>query len=113
MPESGPFGSVRGVCSNAHPYRDVQSYGLVVPPAPSLNRVIERLLWRRPTGSSGSLDRGRERRQPSPPAEPAVQFSRGGLSSQLFPHRDWRAKRWASDSVNSPRSAKKAFGQCW
>ena len=23
MPESGPFGSVRGVCSNAHPYRDI------------------------------------------------------------------------------------------
>ena len=22
MPELGPFGSVRGVCSNAHPYRD-------------------------------------------------------------------------------------------
>ena len=37
------------------------------------------------------LDRGRERRTPSPPSEPAVQFSRDGLSSQLFPHRDWRA----------------------
>jgi hypothetical protein len=36
-------------------------------------------------------DRGRERRSPSPPSEPAVQFSRDGLSSQLFPHRDWRA----------------------
>ena len=24
MPESGPFGSVRGVCSNVHPYRDVR-----------------------------------------------------------------------------------------
>ena len=36
-----------------------------------------------------------------------------GLSSQLFPHRDWRANRWASDIVNSPRSAKKAFGHCW
>src|ERR1700674_2475187 len=23
MPESGPFGSVRGVCGNAHPYRDM------------------------------------------------------------------------------------------
>src|SRR5207253_2679613 len=23
MPESGPFGSVRGVCSNVHPYRDI------------------------------------------------------------------------------------------
>jgi putative ABC transport system substrate-binding protein len=23
MPELGPFGSVRGVCSNAHPYRDI------------------------------------------------------------------------------------------
>jgi len=22
MPQSGPFGSVRGVCSNAHSYRD-------------------------------------------------------------------------------------------
>ena len=38
-----------------------------------------------------SLNRGRERRSPSPPSEPAVQFSRDGLSSQLFPHRDWRA----------------------
>ena len=38
------------------------------------------------------MDRGRERRSPSPPSEPAVQFSRDGLSSQLFPHRDWRAK---------------------
>jgi hypothetical protein len=28
MPESGPFGSVRGVCSNAHPYRDIKPYGL-------------------------------------------------------------------------------------
>ena len=36
-------------------------------------------------------DRGRERHSPSPPSEPAVQFSRDGLSSQLFPHRDWRA----------------------
>ena len=45
-------------------------------------------------GASGrfwSEDRGRERRSPSPPSEPAVQFSRDGLSSQLFPHRDWRA----------------------
>src|ERR1700680_1920380 len=24
MPESGPFGSVRGMCSNAHPYRDIE-----------------------------------------------------------------------------------------
>jgi hypothetical protein len=38
-----------------------------------------------------------------------VRFSRDGLSSQLFPHRDWRANRWASDIVNSPRSAKKAL----
>src|SRR6267142_1296025 len=51
-------------------------------------------------------DRGRERRSPSPPSEPGVQFSRDGLSSQLFPHRDWRANRWASDIVKSPRSAK-------
>jgi len=28
------------------------------------------------------------------------------LSSQLFPHRDWRANVWTSDIVNSPRSAK-------
>jgi hypothetical protein len=28
MPESGPFGSVRGVCSNAHPYRDRDRSGL-------------------------------------------------------------------------------------
>ena len=34
---------------------------------------------------------GRGRRSPSPPSEPGVQFSRDGLSSQLFPHRDWRA----------------------
>ena len=54
-------------------------------------------------------DRGRERLSPSPPSEPGVQFSRDGLSSQLFPHRDWRANLWASDIVNSPRSAKKAF----
>ena len=38
-----------------------------------------------------SLDRGREQRAPSPPSEPGVRFSRDGLSSQLFPHRDWRA----------------------
>ena len=37
------------------------------------------------------LNRGRKRRSPSPPSEPAVRFSRDGLSSQLFPHRDWRA----------------------
>jgi hypothetical protein len=37
-----------------------------------------------------------------------VQFSRDGLFSQLFPHRDWRANLWAFDIVNSPRSAKKA-----
>ena len=55
-------------------------------------------------------DRGREWRWPSPPSEPAVQFSRDGLSSQLFPHRGWRAKRWASNIVNSPRLAKKEFG---
>ena len=24
MPESGPFGSVRGVRRNAHPYRDIE-----------------------------------------------------------------------------------------
>ena len=40
---------------------------------------------------STSGDRGRKRRSPSPPSEPAVRFSRDGLSSQLFPHRDWRA----------------------
>ena len=40
---------------------------------------------------SEEWDRGRERRSSSPPSEPAVQFSRDGLSSQLFPHRDWRA----------------------
>jgi hypothetical protein len=55
-------------------------------------------------------DRGRKRRSPSPPSEPGVRFSRDGLSSQLFPHRDQRANRWASDIVNSPRLAKKAFG---
>jgi hypothetical protein len=36
----------------------------------------------------GLADRGRERFLPSPPSEPGVQFSRDGLSSQLFPHRD-------------------------
>jgi len=36
-------------------------------------------------------DRGRKRFPPSPPSEPGVRFSRDGLSSQLFPHRDWRA----------------------
>ena len=35
------------------------------------------------------LNRGRKRRSPSSPSEPAVQFSRDGLSSQLFPHRQW------------------------
>jgi predicted AlkP superfamily pyrophosphatase or phosphodiesterase len=34
------------------------------------------------------FDRGRERFPPSPPSEPGVQFSRDGLSSQMFPHRD-------------------------
>src|ERR1700694_583429 len=29
MPELGPFGSVRGVCSNAHPYRDIECSGLL------------------------------------------------------------------------------------
>lgn len=38
-----------------------------------------------------AANRGRKRLSPSPPSEPAVQFSRDGLSSQLFPHRDWRA----------------------
>ena len=59
-----------------------------------------------------SMDRGRELLSPSPPSEPGVQFSRDGLSSQLFPHRDWRANLWASDIVNNPRLAKKAFGHC-
>ena len=57
-----------------------------------------------------AMDRGRKRRAPSPPSEPGVQFSRDGLSSQLFPHRDWRANRRVSDIVNNPRLAKKAFG---
>ncbi len=56
--------------------------------------------------AEGSTDRGRERLSPSPPSEPGVQFSRDGLSSQLLPHRDWRANRLASDIVKSPRSAK-------
>ena len=59
-----------------------------------------------------TMNRGRERFLPSPPSEPGVQFSRDGLSSQLFPHRDWRANLWAFDIVNSPRPAKKAFGHC-
>src|SRR5438067_13535288 len=29
MPKSGPFGSVRGVCSNAHPYRDTSRRSFV------------------------------------------------------------------------------------
>ena len=65
-----------------------------------------------PTIRQGELNRGRERLSPSPPSEPGVRFSRDGLSSQLFPHRDWRANLWTSDIVNSPRSAKKAFGHC-
>jgi hypothetical protein len=36
--------------------------------------------------------------------------SRDGLFSQLFHHRHWRANLWASGLVNSPRSAKNAFG---
>jgi hypothetical protein len=40
------------------------------------------------SGVAGLSDRGRERFWPSPPSEPGVQFSRDGLSSQLFPHRD-------------------------
>lgn len=63
-----------------------------------------------PYAVATAKDRGRKRRSPSPPSEPGVQFSRDGLSSQLFPHRDWRANRRASDIVNSPRLAKKAFG---
>jgi hypothetical protein len=59
-----------------------------------------------------AVDRGRERHSLSPPSELGVQFSRDGLSCQLFPYRDWRANRWASDIVNSPRSAKKTFGYC-
>ena len=62
--------------------------------------------------SNAALNRGRKRLSPSPPSEPGVRFSRDGLSSQLFPHRDWRANRWASDIVNSPRLAKKTFGHC-
>src|SRR6266571_8761197 len=30
MPESGPVESVRGVCSNAHPYRDIERSGFFV-----------------------------------------------------------------------------------
>ena len=65
---------------------------------------------RNPRGGDQSTDRGRKRLSPSPPSEPGVRVSRDGLSSRLFPHRDWRADRWASDIVNSPRLAKKAFG---
>ena len=67
------------------------------------------LIYADANGLAQELDRGRERLSPSPPSEPGVQFSRDGLSSQLFPHRDWRANLWASDIVNSSRSAKKAF----
>ena len=49
-------------------------------------------------------DRGRERLSPSPPSEPGVQFSRDGLSSQLFPHRDWRTNRWGMLEVGAPAS---------
>ena len=48
--------------------------------------------------------------RPSPPSEPCMQFSRTRLSSRWFPHRDWRANKWASRIVKRPRSAKKAFG---
>ena len=34
MPESGPFGSVRGVCSNAHPYRDADQLELIAVECP-------------------------------------------------------------------------------
>jgi len=50
--------------------------------------AYEWLLQRTATVSCGSVDRGRKRRSPSPPSEPGVRFSRDGLSSQLFPHRD-------------------------
>ena len=38
MPESGPCGSVRGVCSNAHPYRDAESIALIAVECPVLVR---------------------------------------------------------------------------
>jgi hypothetical protein len=47
-----------------------------------------------------------------PSVRTRVRFSRDGLSSQLFPPREWRAKRWASCIVNSPGSPRKAFGHC-
>ena len=49
------------------------------------------LRQRSANGLKGRWDRGRKRRAPSPPSEPGVRFSRDGLSSQLFPHRDWHA----------------------
>jgi hypothetical protein len=36
MPESGPFGSVRGVCSNAHPYRDAERLESIAAECPAL-----------------------------------------------------------------------------
>src|ERR1700730_17035937 len=38
MPESGPFGSVRGVCSNAHPYRDAIRLELIAVECPVVVR---------------------------------------------------------------------------
>jgi hypothetical protein len=46
MPELGPFGSVRGVCSNAHPYRDMtrrETLGMlsaVIAPVPFARRQL-------------------------------------------------------------------------
>lgn len=68
-------------------------------------------------GCTQSADKGRERRSPSPPSEPAVQFSRDGLSIQLFPHRDWRTERWAAMGtpfVASPtRRRRRGQGRSW
>src|SRR6202049_3649632 len=45
MPESGPFGSVRGVCSNAHPYRDTYRREFIS--AVGLSRTVSPR-WRSP-----------------------------------------------------------------
>jgi hypothetical protein len=83
------------VAAHAHAFEagwmQIQTAGLT-PDAPKTTVALYYPTMAAPrVVAMGPMDRGRERRSPSPPSEPAVQFSRDGLSSQLFPHRDWRA----------------------
>lgn len=66
--------------------------------------VLVSLRQRSANGLKGRWDSGRKRRAPSPPSEPDVRFSRDGLSSQLFAHRDWRAlehRNWAKQRLDA------------